>query len=307
MRLRAALAAVAATALLGSLVSVAPWLAVTAPVGARTLVVEGWVPADRLPEVLRLARARRVEQVFVTGGGRPLAHYLRAGDTLVVGHAPMPGIWRLELAGLPGQGWQIRTEAGILREGVAGDATEVVDVDLRSGSRTLRLAVLGGTVGDSTALLFVRDLRQAGRSMAETGHEAAIHHASGARTSCPLTWAEDRVRLLVRLGLPPGAVHAVQGPLDLSGRTAAAAQAMATAARRKGLGTYDVLTLGVHARRTRNAHRRAGGGALRVGVIALPDPRVPPHTWWLRPAAWPVVAKELAGLLRDGFTGTFGT
>ncbi|NUQ16082.1 MAG: hypothetical protein HUU33_12250, partial [Flavobacteriales bacterium] len=54
-------------------------------------------------------------------------------------------------------------------------------------------------------------------------------------------------------------------------------------------------------------HRRAAAGTLQVGVIALSDPRVPPRTWWLRPAAWPVVAKELAGLLRDAFAGTFGS
>ncbi|MBV6405200.1 MAG: hypothetical protein IT228_09285 [Flavobacteriales bacterium] len=307
MRLRTAFAAAVVTTGLAGMLTVAPWLAMTAPVGAGTLVVEGWIPDDRLPDVLRLARARRIGRVFVTGGAMPLARYLRAGDTLVVDGAPLQGHWVLELAGLPGQRWQLRTGSGVLQQGVADGVAATMDIPVPEAARALRLVAEGGRPGDTTALLFVRDLRPAGHSLSATGHAAWIHHANGGRTPCPATWAEERARQLVALGAPPTAVLAVHGPADAAGRTASAARAMVAVAHDAGLGAYDVVTLGVHARRTHRAHRRAAAGTLQVGVIALSDPRVPPRTWWLRPAAWPVVAKELAGLLRDAFAGTFGS
>lgn len=308
MRRRATLVLLAAAAGLGALLTVAPWLALTAPVGAPALVVEGWIPDERLPDVLRLAQARGVRQVFVTGGERPLGRYLYAGDTLVIDGAPMSGPWRIQLAGLPGVHWQLLGDTLHLQAGTTDGALRAVDLQVGSGVRQLRLTGSAAVApGDTTALLFVQTLSRAGEGLAATGHAVRVHGAGGARTACALTWAGERAQRLVALGLPESQVLAVPGLPDARGRTVSAAQAMAAQARWLGLGAYDVVSLGVHARRTRNAHRRANGDAVLVGVIALPDPQVPSRTWWLRPHAWPAVAKELAGLLRDAAAGTFGS
>jgi hypothetical protein len=66
-----------------------PFLAVTRPVSARLLVVEGWMPADQLDQALELWRAGRYEHVITTGG--PITEFLpepssyaeRARDYLV--------------------------------------------------------------------------------------------------------------------------------------------------------------------------------------------------------------------------------
>lgn len=308
MRRRATLILLTATALLGVLLTAAPWLALTAPVGAPALVVEGWIPDDRLPDVLRLAQARGARQVFVTGGERPLSRYLHPGDTLVIDGAPLAGSWRIQLAGLPGVRWQLLGDTLLLREGSADGRLRTEEVTVGPGVRQLRLVGHAAVApGDTTALLFVQTLSLHGEGLATTGHAVRVHGPHGARTACALTWAEERALRLVALGMPEAQVLAVPGLPDARGRTVSAAQAMAAQARWLGLGAYDVVSLGVHARRTRHAHARANGDAVLVGVIALPDPRVPPRTWWLRPAAWPLVAKEVAGLLRDAVAGTFGT
>lgn len=47
------------------------FLAPNQPVGARLLVVEGWMGADELDQAVELFRARRYEHVFTTGGPIP--------------------------------------------------------------------------------------------------------------------------------------------------------------------------------------------------------------------------------------------
>lgn len=50
--------------------AVHPFLAVNAPVGARTIVVEGWMDADALDQVIATLRSVPYEQVVTTGGPR---------------------------------------------------------------------------------------------------------------------------------------------------------------------------------------------------------------------------------------------
>jgi hypothetical protein len=47
-----------------------PFLAVTAPVGARTIVVEGWMDTEALDEVVRTLAAVPYDRVITTGGPR---------------------------------------------------------------------------------------------------------------------------------------------------------------------------------------------------------------------------------------------
>ncbi len=289
------------------LLTVAPWLAITAPVGARTLMVEGWIPTYHLPAIVRLAVARDIEQVFVTGGERPLARYLIAGDTLVAS-GDLGGPWRLELAGLPGVHWELRADGKPVRTGTIDRGTQPVDVVLPHATARWSLnARRSGPPVDSTALLFVRSVAHAERGPAAAGHTLQVCNARGATLPCDLTWAGHRAQQLVALGLPADRVLAVPGLADARGRTVASADAMAQQARWAGVGAYELVSLGVHARRSWKAHLRANEGTVLVGVIALNDPRVPPRTWWLHVHAWPVVAKELAGLMRAALVGTFGT
>jgi uncharacterized SAM-binding protein YcdF (DUF218 family) len=66
-----------------------PFLALTRPVSARLLVVEGWMPADQLDQTLEIWRAGGYEHVITTGG--PIAEFVpepgsyaeRARDYLV--------------------------------------------------------------------------------------------------------------------------------------------------------------------------------------------------------------------------------
>jgi uncharacterized SAM-binding protein YcdF (DUF218 family) len=75
-----------------------PFLALTRPVSAQLLVVEGWMPADQLDQALELWRAGGYEHVITTGGPinefvpEPQSYAERARDYLVSHGVPAAAI-----------------------------------------------------------------------------------------------------------------------------------------------------------------------------------------------------------------------
>lgn len=151
------------------------FLAVSAPAGARVLVVEGWLPAFAYPFAARLYRERHYDRVIAVGV------YAEEGtpDGIAREFAP---VGQLASAGVPRAAIELAVGAP-------------VHVD-RTYHAALNVArVLGGPGG----------------------------------------------------GRPP---------------------------------SIDVLTIGAHARRSRLLYERAVGDEVRVGVIAVPDPRFEVAHWW---------------------------
>ena len=109
------------------------------------------------------------------------------------------------------------------------------------------------------------------------------------------TYAHKAAHDLIELGLPAERVNAVPSWGRPDSRSWANANYFAVFAREHGIRAFDVASLGVHARRSRDLYRRACGEGYRVGVISIRDPQCPPKTWWRKPSGWVFMLKEIFG------------
>jgi hypothetical protein len=137
------LLAVCAGAVFFALRHVYGFLAVTRPVGARLLVVEGWMPADELDQSLAVFAKGRYERVLTTGGPierdcdapeaatyaeRARKYLVRAGlapDTVIALPSPSSAQERTFLNGVMVREW-------LTHSGVALDALDVFSSGVHS-------------------------------------------------------------------------------------------------------------------------------------------------------------------------------
>lgn len=100
--------------------------------------------------------------------------------------------------------------------------------------------------------------------------------------SSHLTYAESGAAIAVSKGLPSDAVQAVSAPSVNKDRTYASAVALRGWLLKRGIApkSYNVMTLGAHARRTRLLFGQALGEDAIVGVTAIEDPNYDPKYWW---------------------------
>lgn len=92
----------------------------------------------------------------------------------------------------------------------------------------------------------------------------------------------DPSGVLVKYGVPPEAVTYLRYPASQRDRTFHAALATRDWFNRQNLSSisFDVATIGPHARRSRLTFQRTFGGTARIGVIALNDRLYDARHWW---------------------------
>ncbi|MEO8588289.1 MAG: hypothetical protein ABI432_02885, partial [Flavobacteriales bacterium] len=144
--------------------------------------------------------------------------------------------------------------------------------------------------------IYVKYMRVSGVNMHELVRSAEFVLADSTRVTAWPTYAHSSAAYLERLGIP--ADHIIIAPaIDPTvSRTLANAQGFAMRAKEDNVRRMDVLSLGVHARRSRKMYRMACGDGVTVGVISLPDPDAPPGAWWKSVHGWYKVVKEVAGV-----------
>ena len=96
------------------------------------------------------------------------------------------------------------------------------------------------------------------------------------------TYAELGAATLVRMGMSTDTVEAVPAPWVQQDRTHASAMTLRGLLQQRAAGevTINVVSLGVHARRSRLLFQRVFGGGTQVGVIAIEDRGYDPRRWW---------------------------
>jgi hypothetical protein len=121
----------------------------------------------------------------------------------------------------------------------------------------------------------------------ERGHDAMVYCAGGPiERGAPLseykTYAALSAAVLVSLGLPTNQVQAVPAPKVRRDRTFASAVALRDWFRHSNNlpVSFNVITQGAHARRTRLLYEKAFGGTCEVGVISVEDENYDPDRWW---------------------------
>jgi uncharacterized SAM-binding protein YcdF (DUF218 family) len=159
------------------------------------------------------------------------------------------------------------------------------------------LLVIEGWVPDQTVHQGV-DLLRSGRygHIVTTGVPIEV----GSFLSEYKTTAEAAAATCLRLGLDSSMVTAVpaRGHI-LRDRTYASAYALRRWISRSapGVRRIDIITQGVHARRTHMIFARVLGDSIRVGIIGVPETRYGPDDWWSSSAGVKDVLGEVAGFV----------
>ena len=96
------------------------------------------------------------------------------------------------------------------------------------------------------------------------------------------TYAELGEAILLRLGMDRESLQSVPAPEVRKDRTYASALALRDLFHREGKAVekINLISLGVHSRRSRLLFEKAFGSGTRVGVIALEDQTYDPVDWW---------------------------
>lgn len=96
------------------------------------------------------------------------------------------------------------------------------------------------------------------------------------------TYAELGAERLKMLGMSDGMVQAAPSLVEHKDRTYYSAVALKEwcASHHQALKSFDVVTLGPHARRSWLLFQKAFGSDARIGIIAVEDPAYEPGRWW---------------------------
>jgi hypothetical protein len=104
---------------------------------------------------------------------------------------------------------------------------------------------------------------------------------------------------LLRRGLPEGAVTSVPTPASAQDRSFLSAVMLREWVAREGLrlDALDLLSSGVHSRRSRLLYRIAFGPDVRIGILAARSNAYNPSAWWRTSVGAKTVLSETIGLI----------
>jgi uncharacterized SAM-binding protein YcdF (DUF218 family) len=275
-----------------------PYLAITAPVGGEVAVVEGWIPEWMMPAVKEEIDKRGYTRIHTTGTLRPFTYYLYNGDGIAVRtREPIQGEVRINVSGLPQAGFLLIAGGDTLLAMQVGPHSQRYHTHLPVpvDSFVIR-STNAGHPPEDLYNIFVKYFTVGGSNIHQLASGTRLLRADGTAEPGWPTFAHSSAAFLEREGIPAGHLHIVPAAEGIERRTLANAVGFAKHAREKGIDRVDVISLGVHARRSRKMYRKACGKDVMVGVIAVPDPEVPRRSWWRRPVGWYRMVKEIIGV-----------
>ncbi len=274
-----------------------PWFAITERSGGDVLVVEGWLEQAQLKDAVAIARTGGYSSVFTTGSIRPFAYYLENDASIDVRFAsPVTGQVRIDASGLPGAGFALIADTDTLTVRFVTPAPAVFETEIKRPTTHIRFRAIterSSQLGEP--VLFVKYLNIDGVNIHHLQVSTLFISPEGIVSDGWPTYAHKAAHELVQLGFPEEQVRAVPSWGRPDSRSWANANYFAVYAREHDIRAFDVASLGVHARRSRDLYRRACGVGYQVGVISIRDPRCPPGTWWQKPSGWVFMLKEIFG------------
>lgn len=116
----------------------------------------------------------------------------------------------------------------------------------------------------------------------------------GAPLSEQGTYAEVGAEVLIKLGLPKEVVQAVPAPRVRQDRTYASAVSLARYLREAGIQvrSFNLVSMGPHARRSRLLFQKAFGPGVAIGVVSVPHADFDPARWYVSSAGVRSVINE---------------
>lgn len=274
-----------------------PYLAVTAPVDSDVVAVEGWLPEHLIPSAVSEIQQRGYTRVYTTGTTRPFTYYLKVGERIeVLMDAPLTGELKVSAGGLPGAGLLILTSNDTLLAQALGGRSQRYQVHLPPTDRLVLISTNDGSPSPEMDNLFVKYLTINGENLHALQRVCEIVHVDSSRTEGTASYAHHCARALIAAGIPAEHITIAPAAERTDSRTLANAAGFARQARIDAITAVNVLSLGVHARRSRKMYRKACGSDVEVGVIALYDPHAAADSWYKHGMGWARVLKELGGV-----------
>ncbi|MEZ4738538.1 MAG: hypothetical protein R2818_04065 [Flavobacteriales bacterium] len=146
------------------------------------------------------------------------------------------------------------------------------------------------------ANIYLKSLTIGGKSIHALQRNMHVGHADRGPSPGRPNYAEALAYHLRNAGVEPQRITAIPSPTINGGHTWSNAKAFAAVAKREGISSVDVLSMGVHARRSRHLYQVACGENILVGVVSIVDPLAKPDNWWSHRIGWATVLKEIIGL-----------
>ncbi len=282
-----------------------PSLAITEPSGSDLVVVEGWIPQERIPAVVQALEEHHYSRIYTTGTVREATYYLQNGDTLdFIFGDPLTGRVKANIAGLDGAWCVILADEDTLMN-VAATARNIEHfANLAHPTSRLRVVSTNfGRVEANISNIYLKHLLVANRNVHEMQRTVIVHHADGRTSKGRPNHAEALAAYLGNAGVDTTRIITLPTQLIEGGRTWSNATGFAARAHTDGIERVDVLSMGVHARRSHYLYQKACGSGVNVGVISIADPLCGRSNWWKHRNGWSTVMKELAGLPAVYFIG----
>lgn len=272
-------------------------LAVQAPVGAPIAVVEGWMPEDQLRIAADTVLKRGYTKVHTTGTVRPFSYFLNVNEGLDVAlREPASGTLLLGAAGQPGSQLLLIGDRDTLATWTMGLGVQEFSLPLPVARRHFRLLSFNPTYPTSAAPNVFLLLFQVNRENVHLlQRETLFVRADGRFEKAWPTYAHAAAAELIAAGVPAERVQPIPTWGRPNSRSWGNASTFGAFAQAQRYNAVDLITLGVHARRSRGLFRRGCGPDIAVGAIAIDDPRCPAEGWWQQWRGWFYVLKEIAG------------
>ncbi|MBZ0206547.1 MAG: hypothetical protein K8H89_09490 [Flavobacteriales bacterium] len=273
-----------------------PYLAITEPSGGKVLVVEGWMEPGALKEAAKLALDSGYTTVYTTGTIRPFAHYLGPAEGVTVElQDPFRGEMAVHVSGTTGAGFLLIAGGDTLLNQLVTPVTLPYHGSVHQPVDRIRVVAWDIALAEGTPAIFVRSLTIDGLNINFFQQRSWFTYPDDAAEPAWPTFAQSARSQLVDLGVPAERIIAVPAYGMPRSRSWGNAHAFGTQARQDGITAFDVATVGVHARRSRDLFRTACGPSVRVGVIALTDPFCTRDNWWRSYRGWLTMLKEVVG------------
>ena len=115
------------------------------------------------------------------------------------------------------------------------------------------------------------------------------------------TYSEMSAATLKALGVPAAKIHVIPAAESQRHRTFAAAQKLKEELDSRNIrpGSFDLATLGVHARRSRLVMEKVFGEKTHIGIIALSPTNYDPQRWITSSAGMKITLTELIAYLYE--------
>lgn len=275
-----------------------PLLATNAPCGARVAVVEGWIEAPYMPQVHALLAEGAYDTIYITGTPRNFSYTLRHGDTLEVElQRWVTGELLVNACGAKSAGISVEGAHGtLLADSVFGPCIDRKATITANTDRLRFIPTFYGHPDPKWELLYLNYVKVNGLNLHAVQRRVTIVRSNGARQPGTPSFADAAAEHLIAAGTPAARIRKLPTVLSGRSRTWSNAQRFAQEVRQRGIRRADVISFGIHARRSRLTYAQACGNGITVGVRCVEDPELQRGRWWQRPIGWIKVLRELAGV-----------